>query len=70
MTDEGDDRPLARLLESVFAGQERTTRDEILRRAVAADVPADLRTRLDALPEGEYAQDEVAEALGAQGPIS
>jgi hypothetical protein len=63
MTDESDQRQLAGLLDSVFAGQERVTREEVIRRAVAADLPADLRVRLEALPEGEYALDEVADAL-------
>ena len=31
----------------------------------AADLPATALTRIDALPEGEYAQDEAAEALRA-----
>jgi hypothetical protein len=34
---------------------------------VAADLPATVLTRIDALPEGEYAQDEAAEALRAPG---
>ncbi|BCB77910.1 hypothetical protein GCM10022251_37750 [Phytohabitans flavus] len=63
MTDESDQRRLSGLLDSVFAGQERVTRDAILRHAAAADLPADLSTRLDGLPEGEYALDEAAEAL-------
>ncbi|MDQ7911237.1 hypothetical protein RB614_42785 [Phytohabitans sp. ZYX-F-186] len=67
MSDEAGQRRLARLLDTVFAGQERVTRDEIVRRAIAADLPADLGTRLEGLPEGEYAQDEVAEALGTEG---
>ncbi|GAA4457523.1 DUF2795 domain-containing protein [Phytohabitans houttuyneae] len=68
MTDETGDRSLARLLDGVYAAQERATRDDILRHALAADLPADLRTRLDALPEGEYALDEAAEALGTPEP--
>jgi hypothetical protein len=52
------------LLDEIFAGQERVTRDEIQRRALAADLAARDLAALDALPEGEYAQDEVADALG------
>lgn len=63
MTDDAAYRPLGDLLEEIFLAQERLTRDEIKRRAVAADLPADLMTMINALPEGEYAQDEAAEAL-------
>jgi hypothetical protein len=52
------------LLDEVYIGQERVSRDEIYRRAVAADLPGELITALDTLPEGEYAQDEVVDALG------
>ena len=57
--------PLDELLDDMYSGQERLSRDEIHRRAVAADLPADLMLRVDALPEGEYALDEAAEALRA-----
>jgi Family of unknown function (DUF6158)/Protein of unknown function (DUF2795) len=50
-------------LDEVFLRQERLTRDEIQRRAVAAEASTDVINALDGLPEGEYAQDEVAEAL-------
>jgi hypothetical protein len=52
-----------RLLDQIYAGHERISRDEIYRHAVAAELPARALTALDALPEGEYAQDEVAAAL-------
>lgn len=52
------------LLDEVFAGQERVSRDEIHRRAVAADLAADDLGMLDALPEGEYSLNEAAEAIG------
>jgi hypothetical protein len=52
------------LLDEIFAGQERLSRDEIQRRAVAADLAANDLAALDALPEGEYAHDEVADAIG------
>ena len=62
---------LDELLDEVFVADERVTRDEIVRRATAADLPASTLSRLDALPEGEYAYDEVVEAVrtasGAQG---
>lgn len=51
------------LLDAVYARQERVTRDVIHRRAVSLDAPADVVAALDALPEGEYSQDEVSEAL-------
>jgi hypothetical protein len=51
------------LLDLIFVGEERISRSEIRRRALTADLPADLMGRVEALPEGEYAQDEVAEIL-------
>jgi hypothetical protein len=56
------------LLDDVFTGQERVTRDEIYRRAVGRDLPTELITALESLPEGEYAQDEAAEALAQLAP--
>jgi hypothetical protein len=50
-------------LDDAFDAQERMTSGDLQRRAIAADLPADLMTRIDSLPEGEYAQDEAAEAL-------
>ncbi|WP_307872896.1 hypothetical protein [Paractinoplanes ovalisporus] len=52
-------------LDDAFDGQERLSSADLQRRAVAADLPAMALTRVDALPEGEYAQDEAAEALRA-----
>jgi hypothetical protein len=63
VTDQPPHTPLEDLLEDIFLGKERLSRDEIHRRAVAADLPADLMVRVDALPEGEYALDEAADAL-------
>lgn len=57
-----------RLLDRIYTGQERISRDEIYRHAVAADLPARALTALDALPEGEYAQDEIAAALAEVAP--
>ena len=56
--------PLTRLLDEVYSGSERHSRDDIQRRATAADLPAAVLTRIAALPEGEYTEDEAAEALG------
>ena len=56
-------RSLDSLIDQVYGGQERLTRDEIYRRAVVAEMPAETLSALDALPEGEYAYDEVAAAL-------
>ncbi len=63
MTDETRQR-LDDLLDDLWSGQERVTQAEIHRRAVAAEMPADLLTRITAMPEGEYAADEAAELLG------
>ena len=52
------------LLDDLYLGQERITQAEIYRRAVAAELPAELLARISALPEGEYAVDEAAELLG------
>jgi hypothetical protein len=56
-------KDLRTLLSEAYTGQERLSREEIRRRAIAADLPADELTRVDALPEGEYAEDEVVEAI-------
>jgi hypothetical protein len=61
MTDNATE--LAAFLDDAFDAQERISSADLRRRAIAADLPADLRTRIDALPEGEYAQDEAGEAL-------
>ena len=55
--------PLDAFLDELYRGHERLTSGDIQRSAISADLPADLMTRVDALPEGEYAQDEAAEAL-------
>jgi hypothetical protein len=56
-------RQLDLLLHEVYRGQERVSRDELYRRAVAADSPVGVLDALDALPAGDYSQDEVTEAL-------
>jgi hypothetical protein len=61
MTD--DTAGLATFLDDAFDAQERISSADLQRRAIAADLPATLLTRIDALPEGEYAQDEATEAL-------
>ena len=50
-------------LDGAYEGQERLSSLDLQRRAIAAELPATAMTRVDALPEGEYAQDEAAEAL-------
>ncbi len=52
-------------LDQAYSGQERLSSADLKRGAVAADLPTTALTRIDALPEGEYAQDEAAEALRA-----
>lgn len=64
LTDESDVRRLDDLLEDLYHGQERISQGDIYRRAVAAELPAELLTRIAALPEGEYAVDEAADLLG------
>jgi hypothetical protein len=61
VTDEFDQ--LDAFLDDAYDGHERLSSLDLQRRAIAADLPATLLTRVDALPEGEYAQDEAAEAL-------
>ncbi|MFI7573736.1 hypothetical protein [Micromonospora sp. NPDC049497] len=64
LTDESDVRRLDDLLEDLYHGQERISQGDIYRRAVAAELPAELLTRIAALPEGQYAVDEAADLLG------
>ncbi|SCL65845.1 hypothetical protein [Micromonospora peucetia] len=62
--EEPDTRRLDELLEDLYHGQERISQADIYRRAVVAELPAQLLTRIAALPEGTYAVDEVADLLG------
>ncbi|QLQ37469.1 hypothetical protein H1D33_00705 [Micromonospora robiginosa] len=64
VTEQPDTRPLDDLLDDLYHGQERISQTDIYRRAVAAELPAELLTRIAALPQGEYAVDEVADLLG------
>jgi len=57
-------------LDELYMTQERISRDEIYRKAVAAELRADELTALDSLPEGEYAQTEVYEAIALPAPES
>ncbi|MFF3855218.1 hypothetical protein [Micromonospora sp. NPDC002575] len=66
--EEPDTRPLDELLDDVYRGQERISQADIYRRAVAAELPAALLTRIAALPQGEYAVDEAADLLGGSAP--
>jgi hypothetical protein len=63
-----DIRELDSFLDAAYDAQERLTSGDLRRRAIAADLPAAALTRVDALPEGEYAQDEASEALRALHP--
>jgi hypothetical protein len=63
MTDEF--RELDRFLDEAYDAQERLSSGDLQRRAIANDLPAEAMIRIDALPDGEYAQDEAAEALRA-----
>ncbi|WP_405116746.1 hypothetical protein [Micromonospora sp. NBC_01405] len=62
--EEPDARLLDELLDEIYHGQERISQADIYRRAVAAELPAVLLTRIAALPQGEYAVDEAADLLG------
>ncbi|MGY0005008.1 hypothetical protein [Micromonospora sp. I033] len=64
VTEQPDTRQLDELLDDIFHGQERISQADIYRRAVAAELPAELLTRIAALPQGEYAVDEAADLLG------
>jgi len=61
VTDEFDQ--LDAFLDDAYEGRERLSSLDLQRRAIAVDLPATLLTRIDALPEGEYALDEAAEAV-------
>jgi len=50
-------------LDQAYVGLERLSSADLQRSANAADLPATIRSGIDALPEGEYAQDEAAEAV-------
>ncbi|MEU4714623.1 hypothetical protein AB0F73_13330 [Micromonospora purpureochromogenes] len=63
-TDEVDTRQLDELLDDIYHGQERISQADIYRRAVAAELPPTLLSRIAALPQGEYAVDEAADLLG------
>ncbi|WP_428967146.1 hypothetical protein [Micromonospora fluostatini] len=67
MNDPAVRQDLDDLLDDIYHGQERISQAEIQRRAVAAELPAELLTRISALPEGEYAMDEAADLLGGSG---
>lgn len=63
-----DTRPLDELLDDLYHGQERISQADIYRRAVAAELPSQLLSRLSALPQGEYSVDEVTDLLGGDQP--
>ena len=56
------------LLDRVFFAEDRLSSDEIHRRVVALEPPADVLIAFDHLPEGEYSVDEVAEIVGTEEP--
>jgi hypothetical protein len=56
--------PIDLVLAVVFLGEERLSREEIYRRALAIPASVEIMTQLDTLPEGEYSEDEVSEAVG------
>lgn len=56
-------REITALLDEVYTGQERISQSELHRRAVAAGASSQAIDALTGLPEGEYAREEVEEAL-------
>ncbi|WP_236718011.1 hypothetical protein [Actinoplanes sp. TFC3] len=58
-----DLRLLDEYLDDAYSAQERLSSADLQRGAIAADLPASALTLIDALPDGEYAQDEASEAL-------
>ncbi|MEU3456396.1 hypothetical protein ABZ671_22780 [Micromonospora sp. NPDC006766] len=64
VTAQPDTRLLDELLDDIYHGQERISQVDIYRRAIAAELPAQLLARIAALPQGEYAVDEAADLLG------
>jgi hypothetical protein len=54
------------VLTDLYAGVDRLTSDEIGRRAVAGNVPADVISILQSVPEGDYSLDEMLDALDEQ----
>ena len=60
-------RDIEQLLETLYAGQERMSSDEIYRRAVVAELAPRHLTALNSLPAGEYAMEEVLETLDELG---
>ncbi len=64
VTEQPDTGLLDELLDDIYHGQERISQADIYRRAVAAELPAQLLARIAALPQGEYAVDEAADLLG------
>lgn len=54
---------LEKLLDEIYVADERVTRDDIVRRATVAELPALTLSQLDALPEGAYAREEVVESV-------
>ncbi|WP_144124592.1 hypothetical protein [Catellatospora sichuanensis] len=63
MAEDTSGEMLETLLDTLFIGEERLSVAELRRRAVAEDMPSDVLLSIDTLPEGEYAQDEVLDAL-------
>jgi len=59
----------AALIAELFTGVDRLTSEEVVRRAVAADAPAGVVIQLEAVPEGEYSQDELAEAIAVRAGL-
>ncbi len=55
-------------LDDAFAAHERLSAGDLQRGAIAAGLSAEALTAVDALPDGEYAQDEAAEALRTVAP--
>ncbi len=57
------------VLNRLYAGMERMTRGEVVRRAIAADTSAEIVAALASVPEGEYSLDEIADIVGAETDV-
>ena len=64
VTDDVTTDVLDTFLDDLYLGRDRMNQTEIQRRAVVAELPAELLVRISALPEGSYEMEEGAELLG------
>jgi hypothetical protein len=64
MTQQAAIAEVTRVIDGLYAApSERVPRNDIYAHAVAAELPPDLMSHFDRLPEGEYERDELIETL-------